>query len=102
MLTKCEQVFSLISFNIGVSILLLYSMKLILFPSLVLEDMLSTQGNAELPCLDMAMMMIAWWLRIHGYHSLGRVIWSVAVLLHCLFLLAFLRHVKFQDISSVR
>mmetsp|Transcript_3628 Transcript_3628/g.8954 ORF Transcript_3628/g.8954 Transcript_3628/m.8954 type:complete len:369 (-) Transcript_3628:106-1212(-) len=94
-------VVSLISFNIGVSILLLYSIKLILCPSLVLEDLLSAQGNAELPCLDMAMMMIAWWLRIHGYHSLGRVIYSVAVLLHCVFLLVFFRHVKFQDISSM-
>ena len=49
-------------------------------------------GSTDLSCLSMATMMIAWWLRVHGFWDLGWNLWQAAVTAHCTLLLAFLRH----------
>jgi len=86
-------VISLLSINVGVTLLLLYMVKLAVEPAACVSDAKSLDGSTDLPCLSMAAMMVAWWLHVHGFSALGWTIWQVAVAAHCLLLMAFLRHV---------
>jgi tellurite resistance protein TehA-like permease len=85
-------VISLVSFNIGTTLLLLFVLKLLIAPADFLSDVKSLDGSTDLSCLSMATMMIAWWLRVHGFWDLGWNLWQAAVTAHCTLLLAFLRH----------
>mmetsp|Transcript_4068 Transcript_4068/g.9281 ORF Transcript_4068/g.9281 Transcript_4068/m.9281 type:complete len:396 (+) Transcript_4068:2-1189(+) len=91
-------IISLVSFNVGTTLFLAYMTKVAMMPKAVIEDALSADGNANLPCLAMALMMMAWWLDIHGFHGVGRVLWVVAVVAHVGLLLLFcVRHLSKRE-----
>lgn len=92
------QIVSLVSFNVGTTLFLAYMTKLVMLPKAVLEEALSSEGNANLPCLDMALMIMGWWLDNHGFHTVGRVLWITAVVAHVGLLLLFCaRHLSKRE-----
>ena len=89
----CADMISLVAFNVGVTLLLLYGVKMMVAAPASLADAKSLDGSTDLSCLSMALMMIAWWLHVHGLSGLGWALWQTAVAAHCVLLAAFLRHV---------
>eukprot|EP00802_Teleaulax_amphioxeia_P012784 Tamp_12829.p1 GENE.Tamp_12829~~Tamp_12829.p1 ORF type:complete len:397 (-),score=50.83 Tamp_12829:585-1685(-) len=87
-------VISLLSFNLGVTLLLLYGVKMGVSPRRCWEDVNAVRGATDLACLPMAVMMIAWWLHVHGYSPLAFSLWQGALGAQGVLLVCFLRHVR--------
>ena len=84
---------SLLTLNLGGSLVLLYLCKVIVAPAALKRDLETPDSAAVLCTLDMALMSMSWVLHRHGVHSAALAIWGVAVTMHSAILAMFSFHV---------